>query len=115
MYQILATKMALATTSEVTQAVSMQGANAVTVDITVFAGTVSALALQGSNDLENWTNLNTSMITSGTIGAGVACYLPGSSTSFAGAQLAVSTQYVRLKITSSAATVVACGINTALL
>lgn len=111
MYQILATKMAVPTTSEVTQPVVMTGANAAVVEITVFSGTVSSILLQGSNDLENWIDLGTSIITSGSLSAG-AYYLPGTSSAFGSPKATIATQYIRLKLTASSAAIVALGVNT---
>lgn len=114
MYQILATKMSVGTSGEVTQAVSMAGTNAVVVEMTVISGTVAQVALQGSNDLENWALLsNGNLVTSGTLASGGAYYLPGTSSNFGGPITGVATQYVRLKITASSGTaVVAAGLNT---
>jgi hypothetical protein len=115
MYQILATKMAVTTTAEVTQAIAMQGANAIVVDITVFSGTVESddLFLQGSNDLENWTNLG-AVLSDADLAAG-AYYLPRASSAFTGPRKEVATQYVRLRLKSASGTAfVACGINTSM-
>jgi len=103
--------MAAPTTSEVTQPVPMSGANAVVVDITVFSGTISSIIVQGSNDLENWTDLGTSIITTGSLTAG-AYHLPGTSSTFGAPKGSIGTQYTRLKMTASSTAIVAVGINT---
>lgn len=110
MYQQLFTRLALNTTtlSEVSQPVSMQGANAAQFDIVVISlsGTspVVTCQLQESNDLENWTNKG-----SATAPSAVGYTL-------AAAQTSLSAGYVRLKITLSGTSpicVVSVGINTA--
>lgn len=111
MYQILATKMAVGTSGDfVTQPVSMDGANAVVVDITAFTGAISAVKLQGSNDLENWTVIG-SNLNSATLTGPIASYLPGSATVFS-SPASAGMQYVRLLLTASQAAIVGCGINT---
>jgi len=116
MYQILATKMAISSsTDEVTQPVAMAGANAVTVDMTVFSGSVTTVSLEGSNDLENWAALNSTMLASGALSEG-AYYLPcsASGAAFTGAEKDVSTQYVRIKFGVTSGTAIAgAGLNTA--
>ena len=111
MYQILATKMAVDTSGEVTQAVGMSGANAVTVEVTVFSGTLVSVFLDGSNDLENWTS--TTAINTANLGVG-AYYLPGSATAFSAPVKDIATQYVRLRfVGDTGGAVLAAGINTA--
>lgn len=115
MYQIIATKMAVPTTGEVTQPIPMAGANAVVVEMTVFSGTMDIVMLQGSNDLENWSDIGdllsgtTSTI---TVGAYHLPYNTNSGGSFTGPKTLVGTQYVRLKLTASSAAIVAAGVNT---
>lgn len=111
MYQILATKMVVGTAGEVTQAVGMSGSNAVTVEVTVYSGTLAIPTLQGSNDLENWVDI--ANLSNDTMPTG-AYYLPKSATGFENAVQDVATQYVRVKFASSTGNVVlAAGINTA--
>lgn len=111
MYQVLATKLYLSasgTASEVSTAVSMEGANSVQVDYTIFSLTGSSpevsLQLQHSNDLENWTNLGSPSPTTS-----VGWKLGPSAT-------AVTAAYVRVKYLFSAGSgqtaVIAAGINT---
>ena len=97
-------------TFEVSQAVSMNGANAAQVDCVLFALTASATVtfiLQESNDLENWST----KATLATAPTAVGYSLQGQTT-------AISTAYVRLKATltgSSPIAVLSAGINTAAL
>lgn len=111
MYQVLATKLYLSasgTASEVSTAVSMEGANSVQVDYTIFSLTGSTptvrLQLQQSNDLENWTTLG-SQSTKDSVG-----WTLGPSAT------AVTAAYVRVKYDFSAGSsqtaVIAAGINT---
>ena len=110
MYQQLFTRLALSgsTLSEVSQPVSLQGANAVQFDIVVVSlsggGATVTCQLQESNDLENWVNKGST-----TAPTAVGYTL-------AAAQTSLSSGYVRLKITLSGTSpicVVTAGINAA--
>jgi len=115
-FQQVFTQLALAASgSEVSQAVSMGGANAATVNINLAAsiatnGTVTIL-LQASNDLENWSTAATlsPSATYGTINpASALARLLGGVTGLA-------SQYVRLFVQANAntgAVMMAAGINT---
>lgn len=100
-------------TSEVSQAVSMEEANAVVIDYVVFSlsGTGSpavTITLQLSNDLENWTSFS-GMTNNAPTAAGY-----GLSSTATG----IATAYVRLKASLSGTTpvaVVSAGVNTSLL
>ena len=94
--------------SEVSQAVSMNGANAVIADIEVLSlsGTTPNIAvqLQESNDLENWRDKGAAT-NANAVGYSV---LPNVT--------AIASAYVRLKLTLTGASpiaVVAAGVNTA--
>ncbi len=67
MYTELATRLDVTTTAGFSQPVSMAGENSVTIDTTVFynsAAAVLTLALEGSNDLQNWKDLSYSLTSS---------------------------------------------------
>jgi hypothetical protein len=112
MYQQLFTRLALtgANASEVSQPVSLQGANASQFDVVVFSlsGTSPQVAcqLQESNDLENWAN------------KGSATNITAVGYTLAAAQSSIASGYVRLKVTltgTSPICVVSAGLNTAAL
>ena len=112
MYQPLFTRLALSgtTLSEVSQPVSLQGANASQFDIVMvsLSGTSPSLAcqLQESNDLENWAN------------KGSATNVTAVGYTLAAAQSGLAAGYVRLKVTLTGTTpicVVTAGLNTAAL
>lgn len=112
MYQQLFTRLALSvsTPSEVSQPVSMQGANGAQFDVVVISlsGTSPTVTcqLQESNDLENWRD------------KGWSTALTAVGYTLAAAQKDVSSGYLRLKITLSGTTpicVVSAGLNTAAL
>jgi hypothetical protein len=93
-------------TAQYSQAVSMDGANAVNVEATAFAVTGGELtvAVQGSNDLDNWEDVSAAAI----IFSG-----PGADDS--GAITGIGFAYVRLgySVADSGAAIVAAGIETA--
>ena len=111
MYQQLFTRLGISSTvgnsSEVSQAVPMQGSNAAVVDVVLFAQTATNVSfqLQSSNDLENWTNQGSAQ----TVSA-VGFLLLTAITS-------ISAGYVRLKatLTGSGVAVVSAGVNAAAL
>jgi hypothetical protein len=113
MYQTLFTRLALNSTfsSEVSQPVSMQGANAAQVDGVLFslAGTTPSvsLQLQESNDLENWRNKG------GSTDINTVSYSLGSSVG------SINAAYIRLKVTltgsSSPTAVISAGVSIAAL
>ena len=89
-----------------TQAVSMNGANAVQVNLVIYNRTAAetlACAVQGSNDLENWAPVTTSGGTSLALGFAS----PSAS--------AIAWQYVRLAFTAggSATFFLSVGLSTA--
>ena len=97
--------------SEVSQAVSMAGANSCQLEVVVYSisGTSPSIAfqLQESNDLENWADKPPTPTAATTAGYKAMA-----------AQTAVSAAYVRLKATitgSAAVAVLAAGLNTAAL
>lgn len=113
MYQPLYTRLALtnaaaSTTTEFSQSVSMQGANAAQVDAVVysFSGTSVALQLQSSNDLENWKDL----------GAPTPATLTAVGYTLFSVITAIGAGYIRLKVTyvtaGAASCVLAAGVNT---
>ena len=92
------------------EAVSMEGANAIQVGVTVFANETTTTAneltvsAEGSNDLQNWSSLSGSI----SFNNGLIGYQTTAITS-------VAYQYVRLKYTvdeSGKMAVMAAGINT---
>ena len=98
------------TLSEVSQAVTMDGANSAQVDVVIFSltGTTPQVAvqLQESNDLENWRDKGS--VTNITL-AGYTLL---------SAVTAIATAYVRVKMTLSGTipvAVVSAGLNTSLL
>ncbi len=110
MYAKLADKLSVTTalSPDFSPAVSMAGANAFRVELTIFAVVAAAtltVEVQGSNDLQNW----------GTALAAVAGLTVGynSPATFQGTAIAFA--YVRLKYTSvgaGGAVILASGINT---
>lgn len=91
-YTKLADHLAVTSTTSYSQAVSMNGANAVQVDVVYSSRTASQtvdVAVQGSNDLENWAAVTTSG--GGALGLGFAT--PTAS--------GIAWQYVRLSYTLS--------------
>ena len=108
MYFQVATKMAVVFgTDGFTQAVSMEGANAVILDGTLFAkgGGNTTVTLQGSNDMENWS---TTGFTGGSVAFTALGYMDGDAST-------IAYRYVRLKINhaTSGTAIIALGINTA--
>lgn len=111
MYQQLFTRLALtgSGTSEVSQPVSMQGANAAQIDVVILslAGTTPTvtLQLQESSDLENWKDKGSS---SGALNA--------TGYTLVAAVTAISAGYVRVKATMAGTSpigVISVGLNTA--
>ena len=108
MYFLVATKMAVAFgTDGFTQAVSMEGANAVMIEATLFAkgGGSTTVTLQGCNDMENW---GTTGLTSESMAFTALGYMDtvGSTIAY---------RYVRLKVSqaTSGTGIIALGIDTA--
>ena len=85
------------------QAVNMDGANAVqiTVVVTNAGSTTLAINLEGSNDLSNWANIVGGSGSWATLGAGFSA--PAS-------QSGIAFQYVRLKLVAAAAGPIICSI-----
>lgn len=113
MYQQLFTRLALSgtTLSEVSQPISMQGANGAQLDVVVISmsGTSPVLTcqLQESNDLENWKDKGTATPTLTAVGYTLFSAVTG-----------ISSGYVRLKVTltgTSPICVASAGLNTAAL
>lgn len=108
MYTQVATQLVVTTTAAVfSQAVSMEGANAVQVSLTAFnlnSATIT-VQLQESNDLQNWADVSGASFTVSS-----AYYGTNKTTGIASA-------YVRLKYTiaTGGPAVLSAGINTALL
>lgn len=101
--------LASSTLSEVSQAVTMDGANAAQVDVVVFSlsGTSPqvSIQLQESNDLENWRD------------RGSATTISAVGYTLTAAVTAIATAYVRVKVTASGTspvTVVSAGLSTSL-
>lgn len=105
----LVDNISVSTTAVVSQAVNMNGANAIqsTVVVTSTGSTTLTMALEGSNDLSNWTSIT---VGSGwtSIGAGYSAPASVSGIAF---------QYVRLKFTAAAAGPLICSayLTTAML
>jgi hypothetical protein len=104
-------RLALATSSlsDVSQAVTMDNANAAQFDVVVFALSGSSpqvsVQLQESNDLENWRDKGSATVIS-AVGYTLAAAVTG-----------IATAFVRVKVTLSGTTpisVVSIGINTSL-
>ena len=111
MYQPVFTRLGLSSSvgnaSEVSQAVSMQGANAAQADVVLYAQTATNVSfqLQVSNDLENWTNAGSAQ----TVSA-VGFLLLTAITSISGASIRI-----KATLTGSGVAVLSAGVNTALL
>jgi hypothetical protein len=96
----------------------MEDVNAVLFDVTVYniSGTSNCeIALQGSNDLQNWVAIETSGGTPIKVDADAVGYYANNATS--GAEVLatdVATAYVRLKYTMTSGTdaVISAGMNT---
>lgn len=105
----LVDNISVGTTALVSQAVNMNGANAIqsTVVVTSAGGATLTMALEGSNDLSNWSTIavgsNWTLIPAG--------YLAPTSVS------GIAFQYVRLRFTASAAGPLICSayLTTAML
>jgi len=90
---------------EFSQPVSMDGANALSLTITVFSGALAAAGVEvfESNDLENWKSK----------GSTFASQVVGSNMTITGFG-SIASAYVRFKVTAGAsATVLAMSINAA--
>lgn len=107
MYTQLASRLAVsqAAGAEVSQAVSMEGNNAGKVEITVYnlvtGGTSVTLDIDGSNDMQNWSQI------AQYTGIGVGYGAQANAT-------AIAYQYVRLKyacVGSGGVAIVAAGVN----
>jgi len=106
MYQVIATKLVVTTTAaQVSQPASMDGANSVQVETTVFAGSGTLSGqLEVSNDLENWSTHGSAQ----TFTAVGYTLWPSSPTA------GIAAAYIRVKWTSNSGTwVLAAGIDTA--
>ncbi len=124
MYTTLSTRLYVEQSAapEFSQAVSMEGVNAVVMDVTVFSlkittvGESFSLELQGSNDLENWFAIDAGLnivivqtaggVTPGYFTSGSPYLIPG-----------VPTAYVRIAYTTDSAAagdyiIVNAGLNT---
>ena len=102
MYHQVASKLALTTDYQYSQALSMQGANGALIEITVISAGTADYMLKYSNDLQNWTDYDTTDYTL----AG-----PGYETE---PLTGISAGYVRLQYKARSGTViVAAGVNTA--
>jgi len=91
----LVDNLVVGTSALYSQAVNMNGANAVqpTVVITNYVATTLTIVLEGSNDLSNWATITTNGDWSGLNAAFKAPTAQGG----------IAFQYVRLKLTASAA------------
>lgn len=90
---------------EFSQPVSMAGANALSLTITVFSGALSSAGVEvfESNDLENWKSKGSTFV-SQAVGSAMTVSGFGS----------IASTYVRFKVTAgAAATVLGMTINTA--
>ncbi|MCC6741481.1 MAG: hypothetical protein IT452_20750 [Planctomycetia bacterium] len=112
MYTRFAEKLVVTTTGspEFSFAIPMGDANAIQVELTIFAVVASAtltFEVQGSNDMQNWTGSVLAPVAS--LGVG---YQSGSSFKATG----IAFQYIRFKYTSvgaSGSVILAAGVNTA--
>jgi hypothetical protein len=86
------------------QAVNMDGANAIqpTVVVTAAGATTLTITLQGSNDLSNWSTIT---LTSGASWTGI-----GAGYSTPSAQGSIAFQYVRLNFKAGAAGPLVCSV-----
>lgn len=99
MYYEVASKMVVVSGTAYTQAVSMEGANAVMVEMTNFGGAAGTATIQEGNDLENWSTTGTGAIPASGYGT-----VKGT---------AIASRYVRLMIVAGATPVIlGAGINT---
>lgn len=116
MRAILFTRLGLSSSvaTQYSQPVSMEGANALSIDFVVFAltgtGTPTVTcAIELSNDMENWTAYSGSM--TGNTATAIGYSLTSTVAS-------IPTAYVRLKVAltgTSPAAIVSAGLNTVLL
>jgi hypothetical protein len=111
MYIQVASKLSVVTgVASYSQAVSMDGANAVMFDITVFSVVASSgtltIQLEESNDLQNWAEVTSASETFATVTGWKRKVATG-----------IAAAYVRLKFsfTTNGPYIVGAGINTALL
>lgn len=83
----------------------MGGDNGVSITLVIFAGSVATggLIIQESNDLENWGIKSTLPAATANVGATV---IPAAAS-------AVSSAYIRVKVTGSSGTVLSLSLNTA--
>ncbi|MBK9387306.1 MAG: hypothetical protein IPN34_21025 [Planctomycetes bacterium] len=111
MYVIVADKLSCTSnTGDYSQAVSMEGANAVLLTLLVHtksASTTVDASLEGSNDLQNWSNsglTGSTSLTATTIGFAAPLKVTG-----------IAYRYIRVKFTVSPSTVaiVSSDVNTA--
>jgi hypothetical protein len=114
MYTTLATRLEVNDSkTEVSQPISMEGANAAFVDFTVyhFSGTLLSVQIQGSNDLENWSDIGTAAVTASDEG-----YFDGSAqTPNPNPYTDIGLAYVRLSYSLSGTgveSVINAGVNT---
>lgn len=88
------------------QAVNMNGANAVQITYVVSSGTVAlTISLEGSNDLSNWAAISSFAATTTPF---TGFFAPA-------AQGSIAYQYVRLKFSASSTTIVSVWLATAFL
>ena len=100
MYTQIASKLFVAGAStQVSQAVSMEGYNYVRLEFTVFSGSLATFEFEESNDLENWTQLHLDV--TGWVGPTYA--MPVGSTSQAA--------FIRVRWTCDSSSVIAGGVN----
>jgi len=100
MYTQIASKLVVpGASSQVSQAVSMEGYNFVRLDFTIFSGSLTSFELEESNDLENWTQLHLDAF--GWVGPLYA--MPVGATCQAA--------FVRVRWTCDSSSVIAGGVN----
>ena len=108
MYTRVASKLALPSGGApiYSQAVPMSGGNAISVELTVFAGSGVKVEYEVGNDLENWTTIAQDIIDGGGSGVTVGYHYGDTGATIASA-------YIRLRYTATTSSVVAAGVNVA--
>lgn len=107
----LANNQVVTSTASFSQAINMAGSNALSVQLTCLGGGGTgslAVAVTGSNDLENWSNTNITVVG----GTGISITNPTGGSVGQGNYTTIGYAYVRLAYTGPSTTVIAVDVNT---